>query len=205
MQNAHTERRPSGEPLHDVTGVILAGGRSSRMGRDKALLEVDGVPLFERVLAAMTPLFSTLVIAGDRPDLARPGLPCIPDRYPGSALGGLHAALAAAQTPWIFVAACDMPYPDPELIRQILRERHGHDVVVPRTETGLEPLFALYGKGCLAPMEAMLSEGRCRIYDFYDEVRVRVLTEAELPDGAGKAFVNINTPGDYGRATERKQ
>lgn len=204
MQNPHIDNAPPGEPLQDVTGVILAGGRSSRMGRDKAILEVDGVPLFERVLSAMTPFFSRLLIAGDRPDLARPGIPFVPDRYPGSALGGLHGALAAAETPWIFVAACDMPYPDPALIRLILQARHGYDVIVPRTSTGLEPLFALYGKGCLAPMEAMLSEGRYRIYDFYDEVRVRILTEEDLPAGAERAFVNINTPTDYGRATERK-
>jgi molybdopterin-guanine dinucleotide biosynthesis protein A len=204
MQIPHIDTTPPGEPLQDVTGVILAGGRSSRMGRDKALLEVDGVPLFERVLSVMAPFFSRLLIAGERPDLARPDLPFVPDIYPGSALGGLHAGLTAAETPWIFVAACDMPYPSPALIRQILACRQGFDVVVPRTATGLEPLFALYGKGCLAPMEAMLRQGSCRIYDFYDEVKVRVLTAEELPAGADRAFVNINTPDDYGRATERK-
>ena len=74
----------------DVTGVILAGGRSRRMGRDKALLKVDGVPLFERILGMMQGFFSNVIIAGDRPDLTRPGVPCYPDRYPGSALGGLY-------------------------------------------------------------------------------------------------------------------
>ncbi len=71
---------------NEVTGIILAGGRSRRMGRDKALLKVNGIAMFERILGMMQGFFSNVIIAGDRPDLMRPGVPCYSDRYPGSSL-----------------------------------------------------------------------------------------------------------------------
>lgn len=190
---------PSPFNYQDVTGVILAGGRSSRMGRDKACLTVDGVSLFERVLAALRPFFPHLLIAGDRPDLARPGVPALPDRYPGSALGGLFTALQAAETEWVFVAPCDIPHPDPSLVQALLSRREGWDVVVPRTSAGFEPLFALYRKSCLEPMRRMLEAGEYRIYDFYDEVRVRSVGPEELPPGWERALQNVNTPEEYRR------
>jgi molybdopterin-guanine dinucleotide biosynthesis protein B/molybdopterin-guanine dinucleotide biosynthesis protein len=201
MQNPHIETKSS-LTFPDVTGVILAGGRSSRMGRDKAVLELGGISFFERILSVFRALFPHVLIAGDRPDLAGQDLPCIPDRYPGSALGGLYTGLLAAETPYIFVAACDMPCPDPELIRAIVARRCGYDIVVPRTPAGLEPLFALYGKACLEPMRALLEAKNYRIYDFYPEVRVRYLEPEELPTGWERALVNVNTPEELRRFKE---
>ncbi len=179
-----------------VTGVILAGGKSTRMGQDKATLVVKGLPLFERVRKVFRLLFAKNLIAGDRPDLARPDLPCYADIYPGSALGGLYTGLLRAETEWIFVAPCDMPFPDPALIRTITALRAGYDVVVPRTRQGFEPLFACYAKSCLEPMRQLLDHRRFRVFDFYDQVRVRYLEEDELPPGWQKALVNLNTPED---------
>jgi molybdopterin-guanine dinucleotide biosynthesis protein A len=145
MQNPHNDRKL----ISDVTGVILAGGRSTRMGRDKATLVVDGQTLFERTRHMLQGVFSRVLISGDRPDLATADIPCVPDVYPGSALGGLHGALRAAGTPWIFVVPCDMAYPDPALVHFLLKQRNDYDLVVPRTPQGLEPVFALYHKNCL--------------------------------------------------------
>lgn len=183
----------------DVTGVILAGGRSRRMGRDKATLEVAGATLFDRTLTMLRRLFPCILIAGDRPDLVRPEVPCVPDIYPGSALGGIHGALTAATTPWIFVAPCDLAFPDPDLVRFILGHRDGCDIVLPRTPDGLEPVFALYHRNCLPAMEEMLARGDYRIYDFYDQVRVRYLDAATLPVGWQRALLNLNTPEDLRR------
>lgn len=186
-------------PYPDVTGVILAGGRSSRMGRDKARLLVEGISLFERVLGAMRPLFPRLLISGDRPDLARPEAPCLPDLYPGSPLGGIYTALSAAETEWIFVSPCDLPHPDPALMGRLLECRDGVDAVVPRTSAGFEPLFALYHKRCLEPMRRMLVRGEYRVFDFYDKVRVRFLLPEDLPPGWEKGLRNVNTPEEYRR------
>ena len=178
----------------DVTGVLLAGGKSRRMGRDKALLQVDGKTLFESSLRLLMRFFSRILIAGDRPDLEQPGIVSIADIYPGSALGGLHTGLFAAATDWIFVAPCDMPYPDVRIIERLLAERRGVDAVVPRTHDGYEPVFALYHKNCLAPMESMLRQNQFRIYDFYQQINIRYLDPPELPEGWERALLNLNTP-----------
>lgn len=187
----------------NITGVILAGGESSRMGRDKAMLKVAGISLFERILRVMQDLFSNVLIAGNRQDLTRPGVPCYPDRYPGSALGGIYTGLFEAKTHLIFVSACDMPYPDSDLIRLILAKREGYDVVVPQTPGGLEPLFALYSKACLEPIQDMLERGEYRIYDFYPQVRVRYLSVEELLSGRKWSLMNVNTPEEYHSVKER--
>ncbi len=180
----------------DITGVILAGGRSRRMGRDKATLNIGGGTLFDRTLKIFEELFQNILIAGDRPDLAQPDIPALPDRYPGSALGGLYTGLLAAQTPYIFVAACDMPFIDPSLIRQIAQKRHGFDAVIPRTAEGFEPLFGIYGKVCLAPMQQQLEENNFCVFDFYDQVKICYIEEEELPPGWQRTLANVNTPED---------
>ena len=183
----------------DTTGVILAGGRSRRMGQDKATLVVAGATLFDRTLTMMRSLFPRVLIAGDRPDLVQADLPCVADIYPGSALGGVHSGLSAATTEWVFISPCDLAFPDAELAHFILNHRDGYDVVVPRTPGGLEPVFALYHKRCLPAMERMLMRGDYRIYDLYDQVRVRYLDTKILPDGWQGALLNLNTPKDLQR------
>jgi molybdopterin-guanine dinucleotide biosynthesis protein A len=193
---------PHNDTFSDVTGVILAGGRSSRMGRDKATLPLAGERLFDRVRRSLAALLPQLLIAGDRPDLATAGLSCHADLYPGSALGGLYTGLYYAPTPYIFACACDMPWPDPQVIRALLSRRQGHDVVLLRGDEGLEPLFAVYGKGCLEPIRQLLESGCFRIYDFFRQVRVCELTAADLPAGWRRAVTNLNTPEELRRAGE---
>ncbi len=187
----------------DVTGVILAGGKSRRMGRDKATLTLHGQRLFDRSSKMLQSFFPRVVIAGDRPDLAAGGLEYFPDLFPGSALGGLYTGLYYARTPFIFVTACDLPFPDPDLVQTLLDQRLGQDVVVFRTAEGLEPLFALYGQKCLEPMRDMLSRGQYRVFDFFDQVRTLYL---ELPPtllhgSSPPALFNVNTPEDFQAAT----
>ncbi|NIQ94207.1 MAG: molybdenum cofactor guanylyltransferase [Desulfuromonadales bacterium] len=182
-------------PFPDVTGVILAGGRSRRMGgADKARLEVGGRRLVDRVADVLQRLFDRVLIAGDRPELVRPGLSCVPDVFPGSALGGLHTGLAAADTPYVFVAACDMPYIDAEVIRAVLRQRRCCDAVVPRTPLGVEPLFAAYSRSCLPAMEQMLRSGDYRIKNLFTQVQTCFLAAEQLPGDWRRTLLNINTP-----------
>lgn len=194
MQSSQNETENS--RYNDVTGVLLAGGKSRRMGRDKARMELSGRPLFVNALKLLQGNFQTVIIAGNRPDLARPGIPAIPDIYPGSALGGLYTGLKAAKTEWIFVAPCDMPYPDQKILNHLLERRRGFDAVVPRTPSGYEPVFALYHKKCLPQMEAMLRRNQFRIYDFYQQINMRFLDPPDLPSGWQRALLNINTPKD---------
>lgn len=186
-----------GEPSDSaVTGVILAGGLSRRMGRDKACMDISGETLVARVEKILRPLCAEVIIAGDRPDLARPELSCYPDIYPGSALGGLYTGLYHARTPWIFVSACDLPYASLELARALIMQRAGCDAVVIHTEKGWEPLFALYSKRCLKPMQRLLEQGNLRIYDCFPELRVCQPDTAVLPTEWERALTNLNTPED---------
>ena len=193
MQISHNQQQID---TSDITGVILAGGRSRRMGRDKATISLAGRTLFEHAYGAFKAVFEQVLIAGDRPDLASEAVPCFADEFPGSALGGIHGGLKAARTPWIFVMPCDLAAPDSNLIRHLLPYRHSYDAVVPRTPAGFEPVFALYHKNCLPVMAQMLCAGNYRIYDFYDHIRIRFVESNELPDGWQTALVNLNSPLD---------
>lgn len=185
------------EMYTDVWGLILAGGRSTRMGKDKALLEIDGVTMFERNLRMMRRLFSKVIISGDRPDLSQPEVLFFPDIYPGSALGGLYTGLDAAESHFVMVSACDIPFPDERIARYLLSFRMDYDVVVPRTPGGFEPLFAVYRKTCLPFMKDLLERNLYKINGIFPQVRVRYVDYSEMPDGWEHALLNINTPEQY--------
>jgi molybdopterin-guanine dinucleotide biosynthesis protein A len=187
---------------HDITGVILVGGKSRRMGRDKAFLEIAGKPLFERVLEVFTESLTQVVLVGDSEErFAGYGLPFLPDIYPGSSLGGLYTGLYHAATEYIFAAPCDLPFPSGEVLRHLCSLRNGYDVVVPTTAKGYEPLFALYSKSCLGPIRALLDSGDYCAYAYYPQVRVRYVTYEELArfNRDGRAFLNINTPEEFAK------
>jgi len=188
MQITHSEY------YDDITGVLLAGGASQRMGYDKALIKLEGDALYTRALELLRLYFRTIIIAGDRPDLSCPGIQAIPDIYPGSALGGLYTSLRSVKTDWIFVSPCDMPYPDHRILELLIANRNGFDAIVPRTPEGYEPVFAVYHKKCLPVMEAMLKRGEYRIYDFYQKIKVHYLYWHQMPEGWERSLLNLNTP-----------
>jgi len=178
----------------DITGVLLAGGKSRRMGVDKALIKVDGRSMYSKSLDLLRQYFRTVYIAGDRPDLAFDGVAVIPDIYPGSPLGGIYTGLYSAQTNWVFVAPCDMPYPDPRILEMLVSRRNDFDAAVPLTPGGYEPVFALYHKRCLNLMEEMLQRKQYRIYDFYRRINISCLEWHQMPDDWERALMNINSP-----------
>jgi molybdenum cofactor guanylyltransferase len=184
----------------DITGVILVGGKSRRMGRDKAFLTWDGAPLFEKVLHIFRETFTTtLLVGGDVERYGKYGERILPDLYPGSALGGLYTGLFYATSDSIFVASCDMPYPSAALLRYLCSLRAGYDCVVPETAQALEPLFAVYSKSALPAMLELLESGNFRIYDLYPQLYTRFVGVSELAPFAedGRSFVNVNTPDDF--------
>jgi len=186
----------------DVTGAILVGGKSARMGWDKAFLPFAGTTLFERTLDVMKAHLKTIFLVGDRPErFARYGLPVYADLFPGSPLGGLYTALSRATTAYVFVSPCDLPFASPDVMGYMLSFREGYDVVVALSSGYPEPLFALYSRTCRESMRKLLEAGNYRISDLYPHVTVRRIPEAELAPvpGSGKTFRNINTMEDYER------
>jgi molybdopterin-guanine dinucleotide biosynthesis protein A len=180
-----------------MTGAVLAGGRSTRMGTNKALLEFGGVRIIERLLETLRPLFAEVAIVANDPGVyGYLGVPIWPDRVPGAgALGGLYTAVRNSSHSQTFCIACDMPCPSSRLIAYLQRLAPGHDAVVPRTADGYQPLHAVYGKSCVPAMESLLAARRLKIDQLFPLVRVRIVEEPELRpiDPLLHAFLNVNT------------
>ncbi len=193
---AHTSGRqaPRGDGLRRLTGVILAGGTSRRMGTDKALLTLGGLTFIEIIARTLIRIVGDVMIsAGDVSKYRRFNFPVIPDVHPGCGpLGGIHAALSSAPGEGALIVSCDMP-----LITGVECERLGSaiprsDVVIARIGGRLHPLPGIYRKGVLPVLQRRLTEGRYAVLDFIGEVPVTVV---DLPETA--AASNINTPGEY--------
>ncbi|OGU26467.1 MAG: molybdenum cofactor guanylyltransferase [Geobacteraceae bacterium GWF2_54_21] len=189
--------------IRGVTGVILAGGHSSRMGSNKALLPFQGGRFIEAIHRRFSELFPEVLLVTNNPE-QYDFLPCrkVADLYPGmGALAGLHSGLKHAAMPHIFAAACDMPWMNSVLIMRLAGLRDTAEVIIPQGENGLEPLHAVYGKRCLGPMEESLAADRRRIVSFFPLVRVRQLRQEQVAaiDPGFDSFRNVNTPADYFR------
>ena len=191
----------------DVTGVLLAGGNSSRMGRNKALMPLAGQRLVDRVLAVLRNIFDDLLMVTNSPDLyADLGLRMVPDLVAGKgALGGIHSAIHHTATPHCLVVACDMPFLNAGVLRYLAEQRAGYDVVVPSVHGRPQPLHAVYGKACLQPIARRLETERLNVVSFFPDVRVREVTAEELAgfDPEGLSFRNLNTPEEFAEAARR--
>ena len=190
------------------TTVIMAGGKSSRMGADKAFVPLLGKPLIEHVLESVSGLGDEQIIITNTPGRYRYlGLPLYSDIYEGfGPLGGLHAALAQARHRHLLVVACDMPWLDRDLLEYMVSLRATADVVVPRWTKYPEPLHAVYSKACLEPVTASLQARTLKLIAFYGQVQVRYLDREVLStfDASGRSFANINTPEDLLEAGEEE-
>jgi molybdopterin-guanine dinucleotide biosynthesis protein A len=175
-------------------------------GRPKALIELGGRPIIERVADVLRAVTDHLLIVTNTPEAFAPlGLPMVADVFPDhGSLGGIYSGLEATPGDAAFTVACDMPFLMPEVARLVIDRAALADVVVPMSEGRLETLHACYAKSCLGPIEQRLREGRLKIAGFFDDVRVLAIPEAEVarfrrPD---LIFMNVNTPEDLARARE---
>lgn len=192
------------EPIPDCTGVLLGGGRAVRLGgTPKGLLRLAGVAIATRSLGLFRELFGdALVVTNDPAPWSGLGAPVVADVLPGKgAPGGLHAALSAARTPWVFVAGCDMPFLAEGPIRYLAGLRAGAPAVVVQGERGLEGLHAFWSRAALPTVDRMLREGDPSVRAIAEAVGARVVTaEAwRAVDPAGRSFANANTPDDLAR------
>ena len=186
-----------------VSAAIMAGGKSRRMGQDKAWIELDGEPLIARVAGVLKQVADEVLIVANDPRYASLGLRVVPDRFPdGGALGGIATGVSAATHDRVLVAACDMPFLSVEVWRVLLDHRYEADVVIPKVGNELETMHALYTKACVAPMERALAAGKMRVISFFDEVRVQAIAERELrvADPTLRSFTNVNTPEELATA-----
>ncbi|MBX9667931.1 MAG: molybdenum cofactor guanylyltransferase [Candidatus Obscuribacterales bacterium] len=195
-----SEREPLPLPL---TAMILCGGRSKRMGRAKAFLPYAGSTMIAHIVEMLGDMFvKTLLVSNEPESYEDFGLDVVKDILPyRGPMGGILSGLLVAETDYSFVIACDMPLVNKKLVRDMTAARNGFDAVVLSHSTGLEPLFAVYSKTCVKPLEESLFAGNLSVQDLigglkattfkYDQDRYEC---AALPP-----YFNINTPQDYSK------
>jgi molybdenum cofactor guanylyltransferase len=192
-------------PREAIAGAILAGGRNSRMGRDKALLPLNGQPMIQHVAAAMCAVIANVCIVSDRPEPYRfLNLPVIPDRTKDAGpLAGVHAALATLDAPAIITAGCDTPFLSPSLLRYLLDAPHTSPALVARTGNSLHPLCAVYHREALPLIEQFLAARRFRLRDVLEELKADILDiTPDLPFYHPSLLVNVNDPSAYSCLTD---
>jgi molybdenum cofactor guanylyltransferase len=199
-----------------IAAFILAGGASSRMGREKGLLEIGGEPLIVRTARLIEPLVIEVTVVGPPERYAALGLRTIADQSFGGQEGkeavraplvGIATALIATKTPRNLILACDLPYLTRDWLEWLLARAADSraQIVMPRTAGGLEPLAAVYRRECAAPIVAALERGVRKITDAMAEFRMELLTENDWKkyDPEGRVLNNMNAPSDYQEARKR--
>jgi len=194
-----------------VSVLILAGGPSSRMGADKAWLEIDGQPMIARVLRRALPVAAETIISTNEPGRFRAVAEAFPlpalvvtDRMGAGPLAGLHAGLSVASHELVLALGTDMPFVDPEVLSYLIGLAGGYDAVVPQVvnrnsgAAELEPLHAVYRTSCLGAIERHLRAGHRRMVAFLPDVRTCIVPweQIALLDPGFRSFLNINTPED---------
>ncbi len=188
-----------------ITGVIQAGGKSTRMGgQPKALMELGGERIIDRVVRVLREVTDDLLIVTNTPEpYASLGLPMVADVFPDhGSLGGIYTGLQAAVGDAVFTVACDMPFLSAAVARLVTARAGTADVVAPVVGGQWETLHACYAKTCLAPMERRLRAGQLKIIGFFPEVRILAIPEDAVAR-VGKpelVFMNVNTPEELAHA-----
>jgi molybdopterin-guanine dinucleotide biosynthesis protein A len=191
-----------------MTSIVLAGGRSLRLGRNKILETLGGKALIEWVVERLAPISDQVIIAsvpGQRLPRFHQEVETVFDAYPGkSSLGGLYSGLQVARSFHSLAVAADMPFLNHSLLCYMMEVVLDFDVVAPRLSKFVEPLHAIYSKNCLEAIEAQLKSGQLSMKGFFPRVKVRYLDENELDrfDPEHLSFFNVNTEADLKKAKD---
>jgi len=182
--------------IENCTAVILAGGESRRMGRDKAQVEFQGQSLLDRAISNLSPLFGELVISVRQP--LPTDVPQVLDAG-GGPMMGLVAALEYAKTDWLFAIAVDMPFVVPAVLQVMAEQRTGHDAVLAEVDGRIQPMPAFYAKEtCLPAMQSRIKQGRRSLMRLIPSLHTAILNEGDLRplDPELRSFIDFDTPED---------
>ena len=192
--------------MEPLDGIVLAGGKSRRLGADKALLSFDGVPLLQTVVQRVAEVCPRVIVAVDHPGRYRRlalSATFVADASPGlGPLAGLQAGLRACGTPHALVVACDLPFLNVELLRHMAALPRAYQALVPRSGGRDHPLHAVYARSCLAEVDALLATGGGSMRQLLDRLDVQRLDEGDLQrfDPDGLSLLNLNEKPDLERA-----
>jgi len=184
-----------------VTGLILCGGKSKRMGRPKAFLPYGGRTMVEHLINRFGQLFDEVFLVANEPDaFSQMTVDVVKDILPNRGpVCGILSGLLVAKHDHVFVAACDMPLVDKKLVREMSRMRHEHDVVVLGHDGVVEPLLGFYSKSCVKSLEDSLFAGKSAAHEILSGVSASVFDYHKIANSAEPmpAYFNVNTPLDY--------
>ena len=194
----------------DISCIVLAGGKGLRLGQSKALEIIGDRSLLQRVVFSLSFFKGDIIIVtANKQSFSQlidyPKLRVITDIYPGKGpLGGIYTGLAASDSFYNLVVACDMPFLNQALLRYMIQISASFDLVIPRLGNMVEPLHAVYSKGCLVPIEGLLKQGNLTVTELTNLVRVRFVDAEEINrfDPKHLSFFNINTEADLVTARE---
>jgi molybdopterin-guanine dinucleotide biosynthesis protein A len=187
-----------------MTGIILAGGKSSRMKENKAFLEIEGERLIDRTVRIFKELFQEIILVTNSPlDYLNQSVTIVTDMIPDKGVpGGIYTGLFYSSSSHAFVAPCDMPFLNRRFVKYMLEAGNAsYDVVVPETTPGLQPLHAVYSRNCLRHIKILMDAGEFRVIRFYHKVRILKIPEEKIFsfDPELKMFFNVNSPEDFGK------
>jgi len=194
----------------DISYIVLAGGKGLRLGQNKALKVIGKRSLLEQVISGLS-FFNgdIIIVTASGQSLSKfinyPKLRILSDIYPNKGpLGGIYTGLTASESFYNLVVACDMPFLNQALLNYMIQISAGFDMVTPRLGDMVEPLHAVYSKGCLASIEEMLKQGNLKVYELLNLVKVRYVDAEEINrfDPKHLSFFNINTKADLKMAME---
>ncbi|RJR47930.1 MAG: molybdenum cofactor guanylyltransferase [Desulfobacteraceae bacterium] len=206
MPNTADKSDPNGSIVKDTAGVILAGGKSQRFGKNKSFIPIDGTPLIEKVVNVMTSVFGHCLIVTNTPEeYAHLGLPMVQDVIKGvGPLAGILTGLKTIRHQYGFFVACDMPCLNSPFVRYLVGAKEDHDAVVPRIGRMVEPLHAIYSKTSIGPLGEVIDSGVRQVLELFSRIRVRYVEEEAIRafDPDLRCFLNVNRPEDLARLTE---
>jgi len=185
---------------NEITGIILAGGKSSRMGTDKAFLKFGDKYFIDIALELMAVFFKNIIIiANQKEKFSYTNCNVFPDIYPDKGpLGGLHSGLSHTKTEWNFVLNCDMPFINRELISYILNYKKDKKIIIPEENGQIQPLCGVYNKSCLPDINKSIIENNdLSLYKFFNKMDAKIIDVTCFPFYTKKIFLNINTQDDY--------
>jgi molybdopterin-guanine dinucleotide biosynthesis protein A len=188
-------------------GIILAGGKSSRMNSNKPFAKIKGQSMIEIIIDTIKPVFEDriIIIANEKELFRHLNLRLESDLFRGKGpLAGIYTGLMVSPSFYNFFLPCDMPFLIKEAMECMIDEKAGYDVIVPIIRGYIEPLYGIYSKNCLEPIEKCLLTNRLKAKSFYDQVRVKTIPEAVFReiDPSLKMFTNINTPKELSQARQ---
>lgn len=180
-----------------ITGIILAGGKSLRMGTDKAFLKLNEKTLLERTIELVQPICNSIIISSNNPEHEKFGYKIIPDEIKNCGpLSGIYASLKKSETDWNFVISVDSAFVEADYIQYIISEIDDFDAVVPIHKNGKEPLIALYNKSSIVEIEKMLKSGNFKMHNLLTTINTKIVESQKWVEKYPQLFRNLNRPED---------